>query len=61
MKCDVELALCAQVNFENFERACPQVKTHPYWMIAKGQLDEALGGPKLEDVLKPHSEPEIKT
>lgn len=49
-----QLALCAQANFENLERAVPQLSKHPYWLIAKAQLDEALGGKPVEETLKPH-------
>lgn len=51
MKCNVELALCAQINFENLEKAFPIVKKHPYWIMAKAQLDEALGGKTVEQSL----------
>lgn len=46
-----ELALCAQINFENFEKAFPVVKGHPYYILAKAQLDEALGGKSVEEAL----------
>lgn len=42
-KIDISLAECAKINFENFEKACPGVSQHPYYLIAKAQLDEALG------------------
>lgn len=51
-----ELALCAQINFENFEKAFPVVKEHPYYIIAKAQLDEALGGQSVEKTLLPYVE-----
>jgi hypothetical protein len=38
-----ELAECAKINFENLERALPAITKHPFYAIAKGQLDEALG------------------
>lgn len=38
-----EQARCAKINFENLEKAMPFIKQHPYYVIAKGQLDEALG------------------
>lgn len=43
-----ELAICAQINFENLELAVPGLKQHPFYIIAKGQLDEALGGKPFE-------------
>lgn len=46
-----ELALCAQINFENLEKAFPLVVQHPFYKIAKAQLDEALGGRSVEDSL----------
>jgi hypothetical protein len=49
MKMGNELAECARINFENFEIAFPMAKQHPYYVIAKAQLDEALGGVKMED------------
>lgn len=48
-----DLAMCAKYNFENLAKAMPMLLKHPYYQIAKAQLDEALGGPKVEDVLKP--------
>lgn len=39
-----ELALCAQINFENFEKAMMGLVNHPFYLLAKSQLDEALGG-----------------
>lgn len=50
---DQELAMCAQVNFENLERAIPMIAKHPFYRIAKAQLDEALGGKTLEESLGP--------
>lgn len=49
---DIELAECAKINFENLERAVPELKTHPFYIIAKGQLDEALGYETLEDKIE---------
>jgi hypothetical protein len=46
---DENLALCARINFENFERAHPAAAASPYYRIAKAQLDEALGGMPVED------------
>ena len=34
-----ELAECAKINFENLERMAPQLKTHPFYRMAKEQLD----------------------
>lgn len=46
---DEQLLNCARINFENLERARPDIAKDPYYRIAKGQLDEGLGGIKLED------------
>lgn len=55
MKINLELVMCAQANFENFQKSMPaQIMTHPYWLIAKAQLDEALGGKTVEESLKPY-------
>lgn len=48
------IAECAKANFENLEKAVPMLKQHPYYLIAKAQLDESLGYSKVEDTLKPH-------
>ena len=42
-KINEELLRCAQINFENLERALPLLKSHSFYIIAKAQLDEALG------------------
>ena len=44
MNADVlELLRCAQVNFDNAERAHPTMKVfNPYYAIARTQLDEAI-------------------
>lgn len=34
-----ELAECAKINFENLERSIPGMSTHPFYAIAKEQLD----------------------
>ncbi len=47
-----DLAYCAKINFENLAADLPLITGHPFWKIAKAQLDEALGGPRVEDVLK---------
>lgn len=57
---DQELAMCAQVNFENLERALPIIAKHPYYRIAKAQLDEALGGKTMEESLGPPLEAVIE-
>lgn len=44
-----ELARCAQINFENFERTAPFIAADPLYRIAKAQLDEALGGMPVEE------------
>jgi len=47
---DEELARCAQINFENFEKDVPMAAKHPFYMIAKRQLNEAIGeGETLEE------------
>lgn len=51
-----ELAECARINFENLEKACPPILWHPYYRIAKAQLDEALGGKTMEETLGPSKE-----
>lgn len=48
-----EILLCAQVNFENLERVVPGLSEHPYYRIAKAQLDEGLGGRPVEEALLP--------
>jgi hypothetical protein len=48
---DEELIRSAQINFENLERAVPQLKVHPFYRIAKAQLDEGLGGKSMEESL----------
>lgn len=53
---DLELIRCAQANFENFERMVPAIKNCVYYKIARAQLDEALGGRKVEEALKIESE-----
>lgn len=45
---NAELAECAKINFENLEGAVPGLKEHPYYRIAKAQLDEALGYTTVE-------------
>lgn len=40
---DRDLIRCAQANFENLEKNFQMVKFHPFYLIAKAQLDEALG------------------
>ena len=37
-----ELLRCAQLNFDNLERAIPFIKTDPFYRIARFQLDEGL-------------------
>lgn len=44
-----ELLACAKLNFENFEKANPEIVRHPYYRIAKAQLDEGLGGMTVEE------------
>lgn len=46
-----ELIECAKINFENLELVFPIIKEHPFYVIAKAQLDEGLGGKSAEDAL----------
>lgn len=46
-----DLAGCAKINFENFAKAFPLALRHPYFLIAKAQLDEALGEKTIEQSL----------
>lgn len=46
---DQELVYCAKINFENLERARPDIKTDPFYRIAKAQLDEACGEMTVEE------------
>lgn len=52
-ECGIEQGLvrCAKINFENFERAVPAVRIHPYYTIAKAQLDEACGDGTVQEKL----------
>lgn len=43
-----ELLLCCKINFENLERARPDVRLDPFYVIAKNQLDEAITGEEVE-------------
>ncbi len=54
MEIDREGVECAKINFENLETAFPIVKKHPMYIIAKAQLDEALGYKKVEESLAEH-------
>lgn len=38
----LELLRSAQVNFDNFIAVFPVVKDHPYYKIARMQLDEGV-------------------
>lgn len=42
-----ELLRCAQINFENLLKAMPILAAHPYWIIAKEQLDAGLEGREM--------------
>ena len=58
MNCTVLEALeNAQLNFANAARFIPGVATHPMFVLAKNQLDNALAaidnGKALGDVLEP--------
>ena len=50
-KLDREMAERAKINFENLEKAMEAIKSHPYYRIAKAQLDEALGYQTVEESL----------
>ncbi len=41
----------ARHNFENLEIAFPVVKNHPFYMIAKAQLDAAMGYTTVAEAL----------
>jgi hypothetical protein len=43
----LEMARCAQVNFDNLVHQNPILKRHPYYLIARQQLDAAVAA--LED------------
>ena len=58
MKVDAELAECAKINFENLERDMPRIKNHPFYMMAKAQLDEALGYGTVADKIMGKEESE---
>lgn len=47
-----ELAECARLNFDNFEKAFPFALSHPYYVIAKSQLNEALGFMSIEQSIE---------
>ncbi len=38
----VEMIHRAQINFENLEKSFPSILTHPFYKVAKMQLDEAV-------------------
>ena len=38
----LELLHCAQINFDNLIKMNPQVASHPMYIIARTQLDEAV-------------------
>lgn len=37
-----DLIRCAQINFQNLLEAMPMLAKHPYWIIAKEQLDAGV-------------------
>tara|TARA_Y100000114_G_scaffold88305_1_gene81748 strand:+ start:5459 stop:5692 length:234 start_codon:yes stop_codon:yes gene_type:complete len=39
---NLELAMMAKVNFENYSKMGPGVSTHPNFVIAKEQLDQLV-------------------
>lgn len=50
-----EMVRCSQLNFDNLEKAFPIILKHPYYLVAKAQLDEALGDSGFTKYLKqPH-------
>lgn len=49
----IDLLHCARLNFENLERAVPHITLQPMYVIAKAQLDDALGVTDIGDSLKP--------
>lgn len=44
-----ELVQCAKINFENLEKARPEITRDPFYRIAKAQLDEACGEMPIEE------------
>ena len=56
-----EKALSAQVNFENLERAMPLINKHPFYRIAKAQLDESLGGQPFHKKLESLKSLDVKS
>lgn len=38
----LEMLRCSQINFDNFVKAYPSAALHPYYQIARMQLDEAV-------------------
>lgn len=51
-KIDRDMLECAKINLENFEQAMPIIKQHPFWIIAKAQLDDGLGYQSVEKSLE---------
>ena len=45
-----ELAGCAQINFEDVTRMAPAVAAHPFYQIAKSQLDAVVKRLEAESV-----------
>jgi hypothetical protein len=41
----------AKMNFENLERSMPVILRHPFYLIAKSQLDSGLGYGTIEEYL----------
>lgn len=60
MEANLELIECAKINFENLARAIPGLNKHPFYIIAKAQLDEGLG--KKDAVMRRTAEglPEVE-
>lgn len=46
----IELAGCAEINFQNCERMVPGLKQNPMWQLAMSQLKAAVA--RLEDGVK---------
>ena len=45
----LELARCAQINFQNFEKMSPFGAAHPIYKLAREQLDAAITRLENED------------
>lgn len=52
---DLNLARCAQTNLESLAKSVPGLEAHPFYILAKSQLDEALGMPFEQTLLARHT------